>query len=67
MPVKDIVLANSERVEFLVRGTGPPGSGTTLQALPYDRYMSQTRPADWDVARDLLWALLNSKEFVFNH
>lgn len=54
VPVKDIVLANSERVEFLVRGTGPPGSGTTLQTLPYDRYMSQTRPADWDVARDLL-------------
>ncbi len=52
--VKEIVLANSERVEVLVRGTGPPGSRATLQSLPYDRYVPQTRPTDWDVARDLL-------------
>jgi FtsP/CotA-like multicopper oxidase with cupredoxin domain len=52
--VKEILLANSERVEFLVRGTGTPGSVTTLQTLPYDRYMSQTRPADWDRPRKLL-------------
>jgi FtsP/CotA-like multicopper oxidase with cupredoxin domain len=52
--VKDIVLANSERVEILVRGTGAPGSRTVLQTLPYDRYVPQTRPKDWEVARDLL-------------
>ena len=52
--VKEIVLANSERVEILVRGTAPPGTRTTLEALPYDRYAPQTRPKDWNVARDLL-------------
>jgi FtsP/CotA-like multicopper oxidase with cupredoxin domain len=52
--VKEIVVANSERVELLVRGTGAPGSTTTQQALPYDRYVPQTRPLDWNVARDLL-------------
>lgn len=53
-PVTEIVVANSERVELLVRGTGAPGSRTALQALPYDRYVPQTRPADWNVAHDLL-------------
>ena len=52
--VKEIVLANSERVELLVRGTGPPGSRSVLQALPYDRYIPQTRPADWGRTRELL-------------
>jgi FtsP/CotA-like multicopper oxidase with cupredoxin domain len=52
--VKEILLANSERVELLVRGTRPPSSRTSLQTLPYDRYDPHTRPADWDVARDLL-------------
>lgn len=52
--VKEILVASSERVELLVRGTGPPGSQTQLQALPYDRYMPQTRPADWNVPRGLL-------------
>lgn len=52
--VDDILLANSERVEFLVRGTGAPGSSTHLQTLPYDRYVFQTRPADWGATRDLL-------------
>jgi FtsP/CotA-like multicopper oxidase with cupredoxin domain len=52
--VKEIVLANSERVELLVRGTGAPGSRAELQTLPYDRYVPQTRPADWNVARTLL-------------
>jgi len=51
---QDIVLANSERVEVLVRGSGAPGSRTTFQTLPYDRYVPQTRPKDWNVARDLL-------------
>jgi len=52
--VKDITLANSERVELLVRGTGLPGSTASLQMLPYDRYVPQTKPADWNEPRDLL-------------
>jgi FtsP/CotA-like multicopper oxidase with cupredoxin domain len=51
---QEILLASSERVEVLVRGTGAPGSHTVLQALPYDRYVPQTRPKDWNAARDLL-------------
>jgi FtsP/CotA-like multicopper oxidase with cupredoxin domain len=51
---KEILLANSERAEVLVRGTGAPGSTTHLQSLPYDRYMQQTRPSDWDKTGDLL-------------
>jgi suppressor of ftsI len=55
-PVEEsqIDVANSERVELLVRGTGQPGDRVALQALPYDRYVPQTRPHDWDVTRDLL-------------
>ena len=53
VPVHEIVVANSERVELLVRGAGAPGSRTTLEALPYDRYVPQTRPAGWEVTRDL--------------
>ena len=52
--VNEITLASSERVELLVRGTGPPNSRTTLQMLPYDRYVPQTRPENWNVASDLL-------------
>jgi FtsP/CotA-like multicopper oxidase with cupredoxin domain len=52
--VTEILLANSERVELLVRGTGAPGSETVLQTLPYDRYIPQTRPKDWNRARDLM-------------
>ena len=52
--VKEILVANSERVELLVRGTGAPGSSTVLQTLPYDRYVPQTKPGDWNAARDLL-------------
>ena len=52
--VDEILLATGERVELLVRGTGAPGSRSTLQTLPYDRYVPQTRPADWDQTRDLL-------------
>lgn len=52
--VEEIVIANSERVEVLVRGTGAPGSSAVLETLPYDRYMPQTRPADWDLPRALL-------------
>ena len=52
--VKDVLVANSERVEILVRGTGAPGSSTVLQTLPYDRYVQQTRPTDWNKPLDLL-------------
>lgn len=52
--VDEILIATGERVEFLVRGTGAPGSRSALRALPYDRYIRQTRPQDWDVPRDLL-------------
>jgi FtsP/CotA-like multicopper oxidase with cupredoxin domain len=51
--VSELVIANSERVEILVRGTGAPGSLKTVQSLPYDRYIPQTRPKDWNRARDL--------------
>jgi FtsP/CotA-like multicopper oxidase with cupredoxin domain len=50
----EILVANSERVEVLVRGTGAPGSRSVLQDLPYDRYIPQTRPGEWDKTRDLL-------------
>jgi bilirubin oxidase len=52
--LREIRVANSERVELLVRGTGPPGSRAVLQTLPYDRYVPQTRPNDWNRIRDLL-------------
>jgi FtsP/CotA-like multicopper oxidase with cupredoxin domain len=52
--VDEILISNGERVELLVRGTGAPGSEATLRTLPYDRYIRQTRPQDWDRPRDLL-------------
>jgi FtsP/CotA-like multicopper oxidase with cupredoxin domain len=52
--VEELLLANGERAELLVRGTGAPGSRSVLQTLPYDRYMPRTRPEDWDRPRDLL-------------
>ena len=52
--LNEIVVANAERVELLVRGSGKPGSRTLLQSLPYDRYVPQTRPKDWNRARDLV-------------
>lgn len=52
--VSEIVLGVGERVELLVRGTGAPGTRTTLRTLPYDRYIPQTRPANWDELHDLL-------------
>jgi bilirubin oxidase len=51
--VDELLLANSERVEVLVRG-GAPGTRTVLQTLPYDRYIVQTRPADWNRTLDLV-------------
>ncbi len=52
--VQEILLATAERVELLVRGTGQPGSRAVLQVLPYDRYIPQTRPKDWNQPRNLL-------------
>jgi FtsP/CotA-like multicopper oxidase with cupredoxin domain len=52
--VSELVLGVGERAELLVRGTGAPGSRAVLQTLPYDRYVPQTRPADWERPRDLL-------------
>jgi FtsP/CotA-like multicopper oxidase with cupredoxin domain len=52
--VGQIDVANSERVELLVRGTRAPGERALLRTLPYDRYVPQTRPHDWQVPRDLL-------------
>jgi FtsP/CotA-like multicopper oxidase with cupredoxin domain len=52
--VDEITVASAERVELLVRGTGAPGSRAMLRTLPYDRYVPQTRPTDWERSRDLL-------------
>ena len=53
--VSDLLLANSGRVEVLVRGEGTPGGKVAFEDLPYNRYMPQTRPADWDSTRTLFW------------
>ena len=52
--VDEVLVANAERVELLVRGTGAPGSTATLSTLPYDRYVPQTRPVDWEAPREIL-------------
>ncbi len=52
--VNEITVANGERVELLVRGTSKPGDRATLRTLPYDRYVIQTRPKDWETHRDIL-------------
>ncbi len=52
--VEEILIANGERVELLVHGTGAPASRTALYTLPYDRYVPQTRPLDWEEPRELL-------------
>ena len=52
--VSELLLANSERAELLVRGSGAPGSRSSLQSLAYNRYIPQTRPKDWNRSRDLL-------------
>ncbi len=54
VPTDELLVANSERVEFLVRATGEPGTRTTLRDLPYDRYIPQTRPKEWEQSQDLL-------------
>lgn len=50
--VEEILIANAERVELLVRGTDEPGASVVLNTLPYDRYVPQTRPADWEAPRE---------------
>jgi FtsP/CotA-like multicopper oxidase with cupredoxin domain len=52
--VSEILLTSAERVELLVRATEPPGFETVLQSLPYDRYIPQTRPHDWNQTHNLL-------------
>jgi bilirubin oxidase len=52
--VRDVVLANSDRVEILVRGDAAPGTRTVLRTLSYDRYDPHTRPEDWEQEHDLL-------------
>jgi bilirubin oxidase len=59
--VSDILIANSERVEVLVRGTGKPGSIAMVQTLPYDRYSPQTRPEGWDKPVELLKLAYSSR------
>jgi FtsP/CotA-like multicopper oxidase with cupredoxin domain len=54
VPTDEILIAASERVELLVRGTGEPGTTAVLRDLPYDRYIPQTRPPDWRSPNDLL-------------
>jgi len=51
---KEVLLTTGERVELLVRGSDAPGGRSVLQTLPYDRYVPQTRPKDWETTRDLL-------------
>jgi FtsP/CotA-like multicopper oxidase with cupredoxin domain len=51
---EEVLVANGERVELLVRGVGPPGSTARLLTLPYDRYIPQTRPLSWEEPRELL-------------
>ena len=51
--VDELLLANSERVEVLIRG-GEPGTRTMLRTLPYDRYDFHTRPKDWETPRDVV-------------
>jgi FtsP/CotA-like multicopper oxidase with cupredoxin domain len=64
LEVGEVTLANAERVELLVRGTGAPGSRAVLQALPYDRYVPQTRPQDWNQTRDVLTVAYSTRRPV---
>jgi bilirubin oxidase len=52
--VEELVLASGERAEVLVRANAAPGTRSVLRALPYNRYIKQTRPDDWEQPRDLL-------------
>ncbi|MGI9078919.1 MAG: multicopper oxidase family protein [Gemmatimonadaceae bacterium] len=59
--VKEILIAGGERLELLVRGTSLPGEKAVLQSLPYDRYVPQTRPANWEQPLDILTLQYSSK------
>lgn len=52
--VSEMLLANAERVELLVRGIGSPRNPNKVMVLPYDRYIPQTRPRDWERVADLV-------------
>lgn len=52
--VDEVTLGVGERAEVLVRATGAPGASSVLQMLPYDRYIPQTKPQDWNQTRELL-------------
>ncbi len=54
VPMQEVLLAPAERAEVLVRATGAPGTRAVLEDLPYDRYVQQTRPADWNTTRHVL-------------
>jgi FtsP/CotA-like multicopper oxidase with cupredoxin domain len=51
--IPELLLATGERAELLVRGAGQPGDRVVVQTLPYDRYVPQTRPSDWNRPRGL--------------
>lgn len=53
LEVNEIMLAVGERAEVVVRGSAAPGSKVMLQNLPYDRYIPQTKPKDWERTIDL--------------
>ncbi len=59
--VPEILLAPAERAEVLVRATADPGTRAVLRSMPYDRYIPQMRPADWNQPCDLA-TLTYSKE-----
>lgn len=52
--ISEITLGIGERAEVLVQAS-QPGTKTVLQMLPYDRYIPQTRPKDWNVTRDIAY------------
>lgn len=54
LEVAELLLANGERAEILVQGSAQPGTTARLVALPYDRYIPQTKPEDWETTRELL-------------
>ncbi|HUP88102.1 MAG TPA: multicopper oxidase family protein [Longimicrobiales bacterium] len=52
--VSEITLGIGERAEVLVQANAL-ATKTALQMLPYDRYIPQTRPKNWDVTRDVAY------------
>ncbi|MGI8618078.1 MAG: multicopper oxidase family protein, partial [Gemmatimonadaceae bacterium] len=62
--VDEVTLGVGERAEVLVRAVAAPGARSALQMLPYDRYIPQTKPKDWDQTRELLSLKYSSKPRV---